>query len=113
MKRFLFFLLLTASVMLGLPWLAVTFLQADAGMAICFLLFFAVNPVYALLIGGIAGKNRKTDWVLPLLPALLFLAGTWLLFDMGETAFLLYAGIYLLLSLLSMAALRLFSRFQK
>ena len=31
-------------VMWGLPWLAVTF-AGDAGMAVCFVLFFAINPI--------------------------------------------------------------------
>ncbi len=36
------------------------------------------------------------------IPAVFFLLGTWIFFDTGETAFLLYAGIYLLLGLCAM-----------
>ena len=36
--------------MLMFPWLAVAFVKGDAGMAVCFLLFFAVNPLYSVLI---------------------------------------------------------------
>ena len=39
---------------------------------------------------------------LPMITAVLFLAGTWLHFDMGEPAFLLYALIYLLLGTAAM-----------
>lgn len=95
--------LLSAAVMLGLPWLAVTFVPADAGMAVCFLLFFAVNPVYAAVVGVTAGKDVKAAWFQPILTSLLFLAGVWLIFEMGESAFLLYAAAYLLLGLLAMA----------
>jgi hypothetical protein len=33
-------------------------------------------------------------WCLPLASACFFLLGTWLQFEMGEPAFLLYSGIY-------------------
>lgn len=77
------------------PWLAVTIIRSDAGMAACFILFFAVNPIYAIVSGIYAGKDLRTLWALPIITAVSFLAGTWLYFDMGETAFILYALIYL------------------
>ena len=43
--------LIAALVALLLPWLAVTLVRGDGGMAVCFLLFFAVNPVTAILLG--------------------------------------------------------------
>ncbi len=64
-------------------------------MAACFILFFAVNPIYAIVSGIYAGKDLRTLWALPIITAVSFLAGTWLYFDMGETAFILYALIYL------------------
>ena len=48
-------LLAVAVVMFALPWATVTFVRNDAGMAICLLLFFAVNPVFAILAGVFAG----------------------------------------------------------
>ena len=42
--------LIAALVALLLPWLAVTLVRGDGGMAVCFLLFFAVNPVTAILL---------------------------------------------------------------
>lgn len=95
--------LLSAAVMLGLPWLAVTFVPGDAGMAACFLLFFAVDPIYAVIAGIAAGTNGKRLWFLPILTALLFLAGAWMRFAPMDPAFLMYAAAYLLLGLLSMA----------
>ncbi len=96
-------ILLTITVMLGLPWLAVTFAPGEAGMAICFLLFFAVDPVYAICMGIAAGKELRKLWYQPLLTSLLFLVGTWLLFDPGESAFLQYAFVYLGLGTAAMA----------
>ncbi len=101
MKKLLAWILAAILLMIGLPWLAVTF-AADAGMAICFLLFFAVNPLFSVACGIFAGGNIRRRWVLPILTAGLFLAGVWLFFDMGETAFLGYCGCYLALGVIAM-----------
>ncbi len=92
----------SAVVMLAFPWIAVTFVKGDTGMAICFLLFFAVNPLYSVIIGAFAGKDVKHLWSLPVISAVLFLIGTWIFFDMGETAFILYAAVYLALGIAAM-----------
>ena len=49
---------------------------------------------------GKSGKDMKHLWSLPIISAVLFLIGTWLFFDMGETAFILYAVIYQLVLLI-------------
>lgn len=87
----------SAGIMLLLPWAAVTFVKGDGGMAACFALFFAVDPIYSVLIGILAGRDMEHLWSLPILSAFLFLAGTWLFFGMGEPAFLIYAAVYLVL----------------
>jgi len=96
-KRFLCWLAASAAIMLMLPYLAVTFVPGDGGMAVCFLLFYVINPVFSLAVGFSAGRSWKQLWILPVLSPLFFLAGTWVFFGMGEPAFLLYAGIYLAL----------------
>ena len=112
MKKSLWFLLgLTGFVMLGIPWLAVTFAPGDAGMAICFLLFFGLNPLYALLVGIWSGMDAKRRWFWPFVCAFLFLLGTWLLFDPRETAFLVYCGAYLLVGLAAMVLGRFLRKF--
>ena len=58
-KNIILWLAASVVVMLALPWLAVTFVKGDAGMAVCFLLFFAVNPLYSVIIGAFAGKDVK------------------------------------------------------
>ncbi len=111
MKRnIILWLTVTLAVMLVLPWAAFTFVKGDAGMAVCLLLFFMVNPTYAVLTGAAAGKDMGHLWSLPILSAVLFLAGAWVFFDMGETAFLLYAAAYLVLG---MAAMLLSAFFRK
>lgn len=93
--------LLSAAVMLGLPWLAVTLVSGDAGMAVCFLLFFAVDPIFSVVCGIFTGKDMKKLWFQPILPPLFFLIGAWWFFSFGEPAFLLYAAVYLLLGCLA------------
>ena len=101
-KNIILWMAALAVVMLAFPWLAVTFVKGDAGMAVCFLLFFAVNPLYSVIIGAFAGKDVKHLWSLPVISAVLFLIGTWLFFNMGETAFILYAAVYLVIGIMAM-----------
>ena len=101
-KNIIFWLAVTAAIMLALPWLAVTLVKGDAGMVVCFLLFFALNPLYSVILGVFAGKDMKHLWSLPIVSAALFLIGTWIFFDMGEMAFVLYAVVYLVLGIVTM-----------
>ena len=95
-KRTIISLLIAALVALLLPWFAVTFVKGDNGMAVCFLMFFAVNPVTAILLGIFSGGDVRAAWFQPLLFAALFLLGTW------EMAFVLYAAAYLILGYAAM-----------
>ena len=105
--------LIAALVALLLPWLAVTLVKGDGGMAICFLLFFAVNPITAILLGIFSGGNIRGAWFYPLLFAVLFLLRAWVIFAMAETAFVLYAVIYLLLGYAAMLLTVLCGRIKK
>ena len=59
MKKVVFWILISALIMLILPWLAVSFVKGDNGMAVCFILFYLGNPIYSILAGVYAGKDRK------------------------------------------------------
>ena len=107
MKQILLWLTASAVLMLVLPWLAVTFVPGDSGMAVCLLLFFVLDPIYAVCAGGFAGRDIKRRWAMPLLTAGFFLLGAWSFFDRGEPAFLLYAAAYLVLGLAGMLISRL------
>ena len=101
MKKIIPWMLATAVIMLVFPWVAVTFIKGDGGMAVCFILFFAVNPIYAICSGVYASKDIKIFWPLPTITTLFFLLGTWLFFSIGEKAFILYAFEYLLLGIVA------------
>ena len=49
-NNFILWFIISAVIMLALPWLAVSFIKGDGGMAVCFILFFAVNPIYSVII---------------------------------------------------------------
>lgn len=101
MKKLIIWTICAMILMIGFPWLAVTF-AGSAGMAICFLLFFALNPLYAAVCGTFAGKNIAQLWPLPIITAGLFLAGAWLFFELRVPAFLLYCGGYLIIGMIAM-----------
>ncbi len=101
-KNFLLWSAASAFIMLFLPWLAVTFVKADGGMVVCFALFYGVDPIYSIMLGGFAGKDIGCLWSLPLISAVLFLAGAWIFFDAGETSFILYTLVYLVLGIAAM-----------
>lgn len=76
--------IVSALVMLLLPWLAVTFAPGDAGMAICMLLFYGANPLYALWAGWSAGANVRKMWSIPVTTAAFFLIGAWIFLMRGN-----------------------------
>lgn len=101
---------LSLCIMVGFPALAITFGKGDAAMAICFLLFFAVDPAHSIYTGIFAGRCLRQRWYQPVLAALLFLVGVWTFFDNSELAFLLYAGCYLAMGLATMGLSFLFHK---
>ena len=112
-RRNIFCMIASALVALLMPWLAVALVPGDSGMAICFLLFFAINPITAILLGIFSGGNVRTAWIQPLLFAALFLLGAWVFFTVTEMAFLLYAAVYLLLGYAAMLAAILHRRVRR
>ena len=101
MRKVINWIIFVLILMIGCPWLAVTF-AGTAGMAVCFLLFYAINPLFSIACGVFAGKNIKKLWGFPIFNAGMFLVGTWLFFEMGELAFWLYCGVYLIIGICSM-----------
>ena len=101
MKKLITWIILAILLMIGCPWLSVQF-AGGSGMVICFVLFFAINPLFSVFCGVSAGKDIKRLWSLPIITAALFLFGVCLFFEMGETAFFLYCGCYLIIGIIAM-----------
>ncbi len=102
MKKVMYYLIASFFLMFILPWLAVTLVPSDAGMITTIFLLFAVDPIYSIIVGVFAGKNVKTLWWLPIVTVIIFLAGAWTFFEIGEPDFVLYGGGYLLISSIAM-----------
>ena len=102
MKKNLWVMAAIAVVMFVCPWAAVTFAPGDAGMAICFLLFFGLNSLCSLYVGIYSGLEVKKRWYLPLGNAGAFLLSAWILFDWGNPDFHGFAIAYLAIALLAM-----------
>ena len=112
MKKLLIWTGLVALLMIGGPWLALRLAGWNA-MGACFLLFFGVNPLFSVVCGAAAGRELKRLWLLPVIVAALFLAGTWIFFEMGESAFLIYSGAYLVIGAVAMCVSALITRRKK
>ena len=99
MKKFLIWFLATAALMIGLPFILTKVFAWENAIALCFLLFYAGNPLFSIVSGVVAGADLKHNWYLILLPPLLFLAGVFLLFDWKEKIFYRLALIYLIIGI--------------
>ena len=101
MKKSLILLGISLFLFLVCPWLTVLFAGMN-GMAICLILFFIVNPLFFIVEGILCGFKIKQDWWLPVASAFVYLLSTWLLFAVGEVAFVIYAGLYLAVGAVAM-----------
>lgn len=99
-------LAVTVAVMFALPFCVARFAPADAGMALCMILFFIVNPIYSAVLGYRCGSNVRLMWNLPLVSSVAFLAGTLLFFDIREVWFIIYATVYLIIGWTAMGISR-------
>lgn len=102
MKKNLFAVLTIFIVMVLFPWATVLFAPHDAGMAICFVLFFGVNAMFSLFVGIFAGLAVKQRWFFPLVNSVVFLLGVWTVFDWGNPDFYGYAIAYLAVAFVAM-----------
>ena len=70
--KVLLFIILNIVATLLIPFLSVKLIPADAGMAVCMILFFAVYPILSMLIGWIATRDTKYFWWMPLASSVSF-----------------------------------------
>ncbi len=106
-KKMLFWLGLSAGVMMLLPWAVTACVPPNAAMTATLLLFFGIDPACCMAAGYCAGKQIHRLWWVPAVTAALFLAGAWLFLEMWEPEFLTYAGIYFAVGMEAMLVSRL------
>lgn len=97
--RKLFPALLLSLVVLFFPPLFAVLFAGMNGMAISFILFFAVNPVYFAALGYFCSLAVKMRWYLPLISAAVYILSMVILFDPTEKLWFIYAGLYLFISI--------------
>lgn len=101
MKKLFFYSLSALVIMIVGPWIALQLPGLD-GMGVCFILFFAVNPLCAFICGAFAGIDARKLWGLPIIVAMLFLAGVWIFIAPLEYSFIIYAVGYLIIGFVGM-----------
>ena len=101
MKKFLAWIIGAVLLMIGCPGLTLAFAGWNA-MGVCFILFFAINPLFSLIGGIFAGMDVRMMWSLPIITAVSFLAGVWIFFEFAEPMFLIYSAGYLAISAIAM-----------
>lgn len=84
-------------VTITLPALTIWVISAEAGMLVCMILFFAVNPIFSVALGIFSGRNIEKRWYLPVFFAVAFLICTILIFETIDIAFFIYMLAYLIL----------------
>ena len=92
-KRSVILLIISAAVMILIPLMSVLFLHDECGFGTFFLLFFVIDPLCTVILGALSQKN----FMISFLNAMLYLIGTWCFFDFGNTDFLFYAAVYIIL----------------
>ncbi len=102
MKKNICWTVASIGVLFVLPLLAANF-AGQSGMALCFILFYAVNPVLFVLQGISLGKTFKKSFFIPLVSSVIYLISMWLVFDMGETDFIIYSAVYFVVGTVVMA----------
>lgn len=85
-------------VMLLIPALIVTNAPSNAGMIVCIVLFFAVDPAFCLAAAIFAGWDLRRRWFTALFPPIAFLISTGAVFSADAGGFMVYFVIYLAIS---------------
>lgn len=95
-------------LLLALPWAAVTYAPRQAGMLVCLLFLYAVNPIYFLWTGVWAGRRMedyRNSLKMVVLGDLLYAVGAGWIWEMGSFTGG-YALTYLLLGCLAVGFCR-------
>lgn len=95
--KVLLFFILNIILTLLIPFLVTKVVPADAGMAVCMLLFFIGYPILSIVLGIVISKDMKFLWWMPLVASFSFP----LLFSLSMGGMIwelyTYSGIYLFL----------------
>ena len=91
-------------VMLIIPVGVVNFAPEDAGMALCFILFFIINPIFITVLSVISAFDVRNLWWIPILSAIVFPFFFWIAVKEVVKELFFYSIVYLLIGVLAMLA---------
>ncbi len=100
--KFFEILAYTIALIAFCPYVVVQFLVTKTVSASLFVLMYIINPIYCIMIGVVASKNVKKDFILIFLPAIVFIISYSIIFKVIELGFIFYGFIYLLISLIAL-----------
>ena len=94
---------------------AVIFICQFAGLdlGVLILHFLIINPIWSLLLGIWSGAKCRARCYIPFIYAVSYLLLSWIFLEWGESAFIMYALIYLALGLISMSVTALIKNMYK
>ena len=102
MRKVVVSMVIILCVLFFMPLIAVKVVSGDCGMGLCFILFYLVNPMLSVFMGIYSGLDIKKLWYIPLVLGVVFVLSMWIIFDMGETDFILYGIGYFVIGVIVM-----------
>lgn len=111
--RVLRVLFVCAVVQVVIPWSVSLAVSAEASIGVLYILFFMLEPLFALIMGLYAGRQIRLRWFTALAVPVMFLLGIAAVFGAGVVEFLVYSVTYLLLTLAGMLASYLFTAWRE
>ena len=84
------------------PLIVLKLAQPHEFMGITILLFFILNPVLAIFINSIIGKDIDKLWFIPLICSIIFLISYWIILKEIILDLMIYAIMYLITGIIAM-----------
>ena len=101
-KKILIFLAALIVCMLLIPVSVINIAPEDAGMALCFLLFFALNPLFVIAFGIVAGTELRKLWWFPIAASAVFPLFFWIAVGGVVWELWIYSVLYFCVGVLAM-----------
>ncbi|MDI9540914.1 MAG: hypothetical protein QM204_05525 [Bacillota bacterium] len=100
--KFIDILAYTVALIGFCPYVVVMLLSDNTVTASLFVLMYFINPIYCIMVGIVASKNVKKNFVYIFLPAIVFIIAYTVIFKSLEVGFVFYGFVYLIISLITM-----------
>lgn len=102
MKKMRIIISIMVVTLLIIPLILLKFIQPYEFMGVIVLLFFIINPINAVIVNLMAGKDIKKFWWVPIAFSILFLFSYWIILKEIILDLTIYSLIYLILGIICM-----------